>query len=122
MNSEQVCILIRIDPSLPSFVFYLNTFWFVGVTMCTVGYGDYYPSTSAGKILSFIICIWGLFFISLGFVSLINLLKLSLKEQDAINIVKKLKIFKNYKSQSALIIVKFFQIIKLKKIKDKSVL
>jgi len=62
------------------FVYYINTFWFVGVTMTTVGYGDYYPATLAGKIFSFLICIWGLFFISIGFVSLINLLKLSMNE------------------------------------------
>lgn len=62
------------------FVYYTNTFWFVGVTMTTVGYGDYVPKTLAGRFFSFIICIWGLFFISLGFVSLINLLKLSIPE------------------------------------------
>lgn len=48
--------------------------------MTTVGYGDYTPETVAGRFFSFIICIWGLFFISMGFASLINLLKLSLNE------------------------------------------
>ena len=75
----QVCKLKRSDGSF-TFVYYINTFWFVGVTMTTVGYGDYYPATIAGKFFSFIICIWGLFFISLGFVTLINILKLSHKE------------------------------------------
>ena len=62
------------------FVYYSNVFWFVGVTMTTVGYGDYFPATIAGRLFSFIICIWGLVFISLGFVTLVNVLKLSHKE------------------------------------------
>jgi len=58
-----------------------------------VGYGDLVPVTFVGRIFSFMICIFGLFFISLGFVSLINIIKLSLKEEGAVNDVKKLGYF-----------------------------
>jgi len=30
------------------FTAYTNSFWFVGVTMTTIGYGDFFPNTSAG--------------------------------------------------------------------------
>lgn len=79
MSIKLVCKLNSTNTN-NDFVYYLNTFWFVGVTMTTVGYGDYTPQTVAGRFFSFIICIWGLFFISMGFASLINLLKLSLSE------------------------------------------
>lgn len=93
-----------------SFNFYINTFWFVAVTMTTVGYGEYHPKTIPGRIFSFLICIWGIFFISLGFVSLINILKFSYKEKTAIGVIKKLRSFNGYKNISAKIITNLFRL------------
>ena len=85
------------------------------MTLTTVGYGDYYPVTLAGRVFSFMICLAGLVFISLGFVSLINLIKLSIKEERAINVIKKLETFWNYKDRSAWLITAFFRLSKYKK-------
>ncbi len=92
------------------FTYYINTFWFFGVTMTTVGYGDYYPSTIAGRFFSFIICIWGLFFISLGFVSLINLINMSFAERKVISVITRLRTFRSYKNKAASIITYLFQL------------
>lgn len=46
-------------PSVP------ETIWFVGVTMTTVGYGDMYPSTWAGKLVCGGIIICGILFLAM---------------------------------------------------------
>ena len=79
----------------------MNIFWFVGVTMTTVGYGDYYPQTLSGRFFSFIIFIWGIFFISIAFVSLINIIQLSINEQNALSVIKKLVTIKDLKNNAA---------------------
>jgi len=48
---------------------YINVFWLMIVTMTTVGYGDGYPSTHPGRLLSFIACIIGTVLVSLMVVS-----------------------------------------------------
>ena len=47
-----------------------NGFWCVMVTILTVGYGDFYPSTVLGRVIAVISCLWGTFLISLMVVSL----------------------------------------------------
>jgi voltage-gated potassium channel len=43
----------------------LATFWWAIATLTTVGYGDVYPVTAAGKILSSIIAILGIGIVAL---------------------------------------------------------
>lgn len=93
----------------------MNTFWFVGVTMTTVGYGDYFPKTISGRLFSFIIFIWGIFFISVAFVSLINIIQLSINEQNALNIIKKLLKIKELKDKAAHMITNSLKLHILKK-------
>jgi len=54
----------------------LNAVYFTVITMCTVGYGDLYPLTSIGKVMSMLIALAGTFLISLTIVTLRKIVKL----------------------------------------------
>jgi hypothetical protein len=51
-----------------------NGMWCIIITMTTVGYGDYYPQTTFGRILGVLACLWGNFLISLIVVALTGIL------------------------------------------------
>ena len=56
------------------FTTYINSFWFVGVTMTTIGYGDFYPNTSVGWVAAYSIYLVGLFLISITFGTVMDFL------------------------------------------------
>jgi voltage-gated potassium channel Kch len=55
------------------FNIFQNCIWCVLVTMTTVGYGDYYPSTNLGRLIIIITAIIGNIIISLIIVSMQNI-------------------------------------------------
>lgn len=59
------------------FEYLTNSLWLVFITMLTIGYGDYVPMTTAGRIILVISGLWGTFIISLVVVCLYGLLDLS---------------------------------------------
>jgi Ion channel len=73
------------------FADYTKVFWFVVVTMSTVGYGDITPKTLPGRFLAFLLSIWGVFIISLVVLIFFNFMQLddqeimSLKVYDRMN-------------------------------------
>jgi hypothetical protein len=58
--------------------------------MTTVGYGDYFPQTVLGRIIIFLVCIWGIFIISLMVIALNNILSLDDPENKSFNLINKL--------------------------------
>lgn len=71
--------LIRIAESPPDFYVvklpiwfqsFLNCVYFTVITMATVGFGDFYPTTDAGKIISICNSIFGGFIVTLTIVTL----------------------------------------------------
>ena len=69
----------------------INCLWFVGVTMTTVGYGDYIPNTNFGRIITYGIFLCGLFLISLTFGTVVEFIQLSLPEQNVLFVIKNLR-------------------------------
>jgi len=70
--------------------------WCVVVTMTVVGYGDYYPRTLFGKITTLLVCLWGVFVVSLIVVTLTNILSMESGQEHVpqiICIVENNKIF-----------------------------
>lgn len=70
--------------------FYFNAMWMVIVTMTTVGYGDYFPQTVLGRVVIFMVCIWGIFIISLMVIALNNTLSLNELESKSSNLIIRL--------------------------------
>jgi hypothetical protein len=66
-----------VEKGLIDFETYINPMWCTVITMLTVGYGDYYPLTTLGKITCFLQALWGCFISSLIIVCLHGLLDLS---------------------------------------------
>lgn len=53
---------------------YTNALWLVLMTITTVGYGDYFPHTSFGRIIILFVAIWGTFIVSMMVVVVSNTL------------------------------------------------
>jgi len=63
--------------------FYFNGVWCVLITLCTVGYGDYYARTDLGRSVIFVVCLWGVYVVSLVVVALNNFLTMTKGEEQA---------------------------------------
>ena len=57
----------------PNFNDFSKALWFIVVTVFTIGYGDYYPNTTPGKIVTIILAFWGAVLIALVVVSISNI-------------------------------------------------
>lgn len=71
---------------------YANCFWWTVVTMTTIGYGDYFPRTPLGRIVTFLLSIWGVIIVSSMVVVLSNYVTPSNVERKAFFMIKKLGI------------------------------
>jgi hypothetical protein len=75
----------------PNFKTYTDTFWVIIITMMTVGYGDIYPNTHLGRMISFLSALTGMLIVSLLIISLSYVVEFSPKEKKAHNLIKKLE-------------------------------
>lgn len=75
--------------------------------MTTVGYGDYFAQTPLGRFVTFIMCIWGSFIVSMFVVTLSNTLQTSSFEAKSIVVIEKL----NLKSQMKMVAGKVLTIL-----------
>lgn len=64
--------LARNDASSNNLSLYTNTMWNIIITMTTVGYGDFFPRTDLGRLIIFLVCIVGIFVLSVMVVTLTN--------------------------------------------------
>lgn len=60
-----------------------NCLWFLIITITTVGYGDFYPFSNMGKVISIIIMLWGVFVVSLFVVTLTHQITFTIGEKKS---------------------------------------
>ena len=68
-----------------------NSMWLVVITMCTVGYGDFFPRTHIGRFIIVIACFYGIFLISMMVVTLTESSEFTKSESRAFEILSRLK-------------------------------
>lgn len=66
-----------------------NGMWCIVITMTTVGFGDFYPSTHIGRFIGVIACFWGTFLVSLMVVSLTISSEFTPQERKAYDKIKR---------------------------------
>lgn len=74
--------------------------WLTIITMATVGYGDYFPSSYFGRVIGMLSCFWGVFTLSTFVVILNNLLAHNQGEQNAYELLVKMKLKDELKASS----------------------
>ena len=62
--------------------------WNILITITTVGYGDISASSHMGRLIAIIAAFWGVFFVSLFVVALMNMLMFDSSEKKAYMLLK----------------------------------
>lgn len=76
--------------------------WFVFISMSTVGFGDFYPNTQIGRIISILACSIGVYYVSMLIVFMTKTSVLEEKETKAYQLITRFnyrKIIKNLQSK-----------------------
>jgi hypothetical protein len=95
-----------------NFSSYWNSIWCLVCTMTTVGYGDYYPSSTLGRTIGIISCICGVFLISMLIVTITNVLNFQGTEENVFLILQRLKLTKQKDDLAANLISKYMKLMK----------
>jgi hypothetical protein len=61
--------------------------WNVLITMCTIGYGDYYPVSHCGRVIGLITSFWGVLDTSLFIVACLNITYFTDQEKKAYHLL-----------------------------------
>ncbi|CAD8112935.1 unnamed protein product [Paramecium primaurelia] len=84
--------LTRNDPNNNNLGKYDNAVWNIIISITTVGYGDFYTRTDLGRFVIFIVCVLGIFVISIMVVTLITSLETSTLESHAITVLERIQL------------------------------
>ncbi len=89
--------------------------WLVVLTMTTVGYGDVYARTIFGRIVSFVMCMWGITIVSIMVVTITNVLTMDSLEEKALVVLRRLELKKVQKKEAAFILTNIARLGLIKK-------
>ena len=88
------------DASGQNFKNLYSCMWNVIITLSTVGYGEMYPKTFFGRIVGVIVCLWGVFILSLFVVTITNSLEFSNNEDKSFSLLVNLLYKKQLKIEA----------------------
>lgn len=100
--------LLAVDRSI-DLSSYFDCCWLVMLVMTTVGYGDVYPRTLLGRLITFLVVVYGAVVVSLMVNFVTQELQLSLGELKAYAVINRLELKNELREKSAQIINKFGQ-------------
>eukprot|EP00340_Litonotus_pictus_P009882 CAMPEP_0170524960 /NCGR_PEP_ID=MMETSP0209-20121228/10428_1 /TAXON_ID=665100 ORGANISM="Litonotus pictus, Strain P1" /NCGR_SAMPLE_ID=MMETSP0209 /ASSEMBLY_ACC=CAM_ASM_000301 /LENGTH=154 /DNA_ID=CAMNT_0010813963 /DNA_START=879 /DNA_END=1340 /DNA_ORIENTATION=- len=83
--------------------------------MSTVGFGDFFPSSTIGRLIGLVDSFMGVFLISMLVVTITNVLMLSNYEHNAYLIIEKLHLEKSYLEAAQNLLAKYVRLVKLYK-------
>lgn len=66
---------------------YLTSMYYVMITLTTIGYGDYFPKTTEGRLVTMIAAVWGAVLISLFVSATQDIFFMKEQEYNAIDLV-----------------------------------
>jgi hypothetical protein len=84
---------------------YANCVWWTVVTMTTIGYGDYIPKTSLGRLVTFMLSIWGVIIVSTMVVVLSTYVTPSNVQKKAFYMVSRLQQLTKLKQKVSLVLL-----------------
>jgi hypothetical protein len=93
----------------------LNSMWCIFISMCAVGYGDFFAKTLIGRFITIMACLIGLYFTSMLMVFMTQKSALNENERKAYNILVRLKLRGEIESERSYIIYFALKMMKLKK-------
>jgi hypothetical protein len=98
----------------------LNSMWCIFVSMCAVGYGDFYAKTQIGRFITILACLIGLYFSSMMMVFMTQKSALNENERKAYNLLIRLKLRNEIKEKNAHIVYQALVMVRLKIKKTKN--
>lgn len=88
---------------------YSNSIWNVIVTMSTVGYGDFFPKTTLGRVVGVIICLWGVVVVSIFVVTVTNMLSFDPTEEKTYSLLQRLSYKEKLKRKATFVLASAYK-------------
>lgn len=99
---------------------YWNAIWLLSVTMTTVGYGDIYPNTIVGRLITIFVSFCGIISISLLVIAITNSLVFEGGEKDVYLILERIHLTEEKDILAARLVAKYIRLMKMLKSKNAS--
>lgn len=92
-----------------------NCVWCLVITMTTVGYGDYIPSSAMGRIFVIFSCFCGVFLLSMLIVAITNILNIRGNEKNIYLILERVDLMEEKDILAARLVSRYVKLLKLVK-------
>ena len=95
-----------------NFTSYWNSIWCIIITMTTVGYGDFYPSSLLGRIFGIISCFIGVFLVSLFIATIQQILVFENSEETVYLLLDRINLMETKVDKAKDLVVRYIKAMK----------